>query len=155
MDEYHTRLQQLATHCEFHDKDAKVKSQIISGCSSKRVRRKALREANLTLQELLDFGRSLEISEGQATGIENATTSMSDLQVNKVKFRPKGQRDSTKTRRHTRVKTCFNCGGSYPHMQGKSCPARCKLCRVCQKPNHFERVCRSKVPGRVRVKTRQ
>ena len=85
LDEYHTQLQQLATHCEFHDKDAEVKSQIISGCSSKRVRRKALHEANLMLQELLDFGRSLEISEGQATGIENATTSMSDLQVNKVK----------------------------------------------------------------------
>ena len=40
-------------------------------------------------------------------------------------------------------------------MQGKSCPARGKLCRACQKPNHFERVCRTKVPGRVRVKTRQ
>ena len=107
LDEYHTRLQQLATHCEFHEKDAEVKSQIISGYSSKRVRRKALREPALKLQELLDFGRSLEISEGQASGIEHATTAMSDLQVNKVKFHPKPQRGSTKTRSLARVKKCF------------------------------------------------
>ena len=32
LDTYHTRLQQLATYCEFHNKDAEVKSQIVSGC---------------------------------------------------------------------------------------------------------------------------
>ena len=42
LDTYYTRLQQLATYCEFQDKDADVKSQIVSGCSSKRVRRQAL-----------------------------------------------------------------------------------------------------------------
>ena len=26
LDEYHTRLQQLATHCEFHEKDTEIKS---------------------------------------------------------------------------------------------------------------------------------
>ena len=156
LDAYHTRLQQLATHCEFHEKDAEVKSQIISGCSSKRVRRKALREPALKLQELLDFGRSLEISEGQASGIEHATTAMSDLQVNKVKFHPKPQRGSTKTRSLARVKTCFNCGGSYPHSQEKPCPAKGKLCRACKKPNHFEKVCRSKVQeGNNPAKTKQ
>ena len=33
LDSYQTRLQQLATYCEFHDEDAEVKSQIASWCS--------------------------------------------------------------------------------------------------------------------------
>ena len=47
-----------------------------------------LHEPTLTLHELFDFGHSLEVSEGQANGIENATTAMLDLQVNKVNFDP-------------------------------------------------------------------
>ena len=52
LDTYHSRLQQLATNFEYHDKDAEVKSQIISGFSPKRVRHQALQELKLTLPEL-------------------------------------------------------------------------------------------------------
>ena len=40
-----------------------------------------------------------------------------------------------------RINTCVSCGLSYGRGQ---CPAQGKVCRACQKPNHFARVCRSK-----------
>ena len=70
VDEYVTRLRQLATDCEFHE-DSEIKSQIIQCCSSNRLRRKALKTPEITLKGLLDEARALEISETQASGIES------------------------------------------------------------------------------------
>ena len=64
----------------------------------------------MTLQKALNFGRSIQISNSQATGIGNAATAISSLQVNKANFLLNAHRHSTKTRPHTRVKTCLNCG---------------------------------------------
>ena len=49
IDTYHTRLQQLSLMCKFAATDKEVKSQIIQGGASTRLRRRALRE-DLTLQ---------------------------------------------------------------------------------------------------------
>ena len=44
------------------------------------------------------------------------------------------------------IKSCFNCGGEYPHPNGRSsCPVFGKSCSKCQLPNHFGRVYRKKV----------
>ena len=142
LDTYHTRLQQLATYCEFHDKDAEVKSQIVSGCSSKRVRRHALREPKLPLPELLAFGRSIEISEDQATGIEKEIN-VAKLQIDTVKRQPMHAKFGRPRRPQQKQKTCFNCGGNYPHTHQKPCPAQGQRCRSCNKLNHFAKVCRS------------
>ena len=32
---------------------------------------------------------------------------------------------------------CYNCGGPFPHSEGKPCPARGKACNKCSKLNHF------------------
>ena len=40
-------------------------------------------------------------------------------------------------------KTCFQCGGNYPH--SRDCQAKGKKCSKCQKEGHFERCCRSKI----------
>ena len=45
-------------------------------------------------------------------------------------------------RTSSQAKTCFQCGGSYPHT--KVCPAKTKTCNKCQKKGHFARCCRSK-----------
>jgi hypothetical protein len=44
IDTFHTKLRQLSLTCEFDNNDKEVKSQIIQGCSSTRLRRCALRE---------------------------------------------------------------------------------------------------------------
>ncbi|XP_033110746.1 uncharacterized protein LOC117111846 [Anneissia japonica] len=66
LDKYHARLCQLAKNCEFHDKDAEIKSQIIQRCQLIKVRNKGLSEPTLTLKELLTFGRTLEATNVQA-----------------------------------------------------------------------------------------
>ena len=58
--------------CEFGDVDKEIKSQIILSCSSKRLRRKALRDTTITLETLLNEARALEISETQAKDIESS-----------------------------------------------------------------------------------
>ena len=139
VDSYHMRLQQLAKSCEFHNKDDEIKSQIIRGCLSTRLRRRALRQET-TLKELLDHARAAELAEVQASSIEKSGTSTSTSEsVNKVIHnknvrKPKQSNDKSKD--------CYFCGGSYPH--SGSCPARNKKCNYCKKTGHFEKCCHSK-----------
>ena len=49
VDQYVTRLRQLATNCEFSDLNTELRSAVIQHCRSKHLRRYALREDYLTL----------------------------------------------------------------------------------------------------------
>ena len=55
----------MAIFCDFHDIDNEI-----LGYTSSRVHRKALKD-NLTLKQVLDEARSLELSESRAAIIEN------------------------------------------------------------------------------------
>lgn len=48
-----------------------------------------------------------------------------------------GQRNVRKTT------TCYSCVGSYPHPQDKPCLAKGKVCRACNKLNHFAKYCKT------------
>ena len=78
IDQFYTRLCQLAKTCEFADEKHEIKIQLIERCSSARVRRKALREEALSLDALLKYGCSLEISEHQVGELEKAKQDFSD-----------------------------------------------------------------------------
>ena len=73
-DQYNTRLQQLPKHCNFHEKDRKVKSQIIQRCAMSKVRDKGLSESTITLQRLLTFGRTLEATLQQSKSMGNCSS---------------------------------------------------------------------------------
>lgn len=125
------------------DSDKEVKSQIIQGYYSTRLRRKALRE-DLNLDILLSSARALELSDKQATEIEKtedeityALKRSSGRNRNNPKYLQK--QEMRKPRRYT---TCRNCGGTFPH--ANKCPAYGKTSNFCKKPNHFEKMCRSK-----------
>ena len=140
LDQFATRLRQLASSCEFASVDKEIKWQIILSCSSSRLRRRALREPTITLKALLDLGRAMELSETQASGIE----SQSSTPFDEVNYTRASQRSPAREP-ISRSSTCENCGNAYPHPQGQlSCPARGAECRACRKLNHFARVCRSK-----------
>ena len=70
LDQYYSELCKLASTCEFDDRDKEIKAQVIQHCMSGRVRRKALRES-MTLKQIIDFARSIDLSEKQASTIEN------------------------------------------------------------------------------------
>ena len=71
LDEYATELRQLARNCNFNGVDGEMRSQIIQHCHSNRLRRRALRENDKSLADILTLGRSLELSDRQAHKIES------------------------------------------------------------------------------------
>ena len=75
-------MRKLAKNCEFVDIDREIKTQIIQGCLSQRLRRRAQREM-ITLVQLLGYGRSLETSKTQARGMERKLQSETEY-VNKT-----------------------------------------------------------------------
>ena len=73
MDQYHTRLRQLASTCGFGDQsDKEIKSQIVFSCRDSSLRKKLLRDSKLTLEQTLELARAMEQSESQAKGIESS-----------------------------------------------------------------------------------
>lgn len=78
IDTFHTKLRQLSLTCEFAENDKELKSQIIQGCNSTRLRRRALRE-DMSMNDLLKLARSMKISDRQAIKIEKADRSTNDV----------------------------------------------------------------------------
>ena len=142
IDQFVTRLRKLAAYCEFSDLDRELKSAIIQNCTSKRLRRSALREENLTLDKLIAKARSLEASESQASGIEKSLQETTES-LNRIHFNKKSS-DNNK---------CRQCGQRWPHKSGP-CPAKGLECRKCGKPNHFAKVCRTKGSSTARPTTK-
>ncbi|KAJ7993992.1 hypothetical protein DPEC_G00261320 [Dallia pectoralis] len=101
------------------------------------LRRRTLREPNDSLDNLLEYGRTLELSEQQAAGMEQNVPAS----VNAVH-----QTGRTVTSRNAGGAKpnaqCRNCGGKYPH--DGECPAKGKDCNACRKLNHFTKQCMSK-----------
>ena len=155
VDQFATRLRKLAQTCNFQDVDREIKSAIIQHCTSKRLRRFAFLETELSLSALLAKARAFEISEQQATGIETEALSRQTLDnrdqetahslTRRVPPRrqPRKQSHHSSQREKRPSSTCGLCGGQWPH-RNAPCPAQGKTCRKCGKMNHFARVCRSK-----------
>ncbi|XP_069129130.1 uncharacterized protein [Argopecten irradians] len=152
---YNTRLRKLGENCEFLDLEEEIKSQIIQSCSSTRLRRRVLRDDDMTLGDILKLARSLELSDEQTKEIENKPEQINTIRRNQGRTRDtkRGNKEKGFTKQNQRhgngyQKTkdksaeCYRCGGSYPH-QGQ-CPAKGKKCNNCQKLNHFSKMCRSK-----------
>ncbi|CAB4020397.1 PREDICTED: uncharacterized protein LOC107336737 [Paramuricea clavata] len=156
IDQFSTRLRKLAATCDFENIDKEVKSAIIQNCLSKRLRRYALLDSEVTLAKILAKGRAFELSESQATGIENAldSTHISDEVVEAV--HPTTKHNNHRDKQHTSFhrqdfytsSECRNCGGPWPH-NNNICPAKGKSCLNCGKSNHFAKVCRSARKARV------
>ena len=69
IDAYVTRLKTQAALCDFSDTDRRVKDQIVFGCSSSKLRRKAL-EDDLGLAALIKAARAVETAIRQSTEME-------------------------------------------------------------------------------------
>ena len=80
LDEFVTELRRLAKDCEFTNTDNEILSQVIQNCKSNQLRRRALREADKTLDQIIQLGRAMEISDTQAAAMERPETA----NVNKV-----------------------------------------------------------------------
>src|SRR5208282_308941 len=150
IDAYHSRLRNLSRNCEFANVDIEIKSHIIQTCLSTRLRRRALVETTLSLQALLDLGRSMETTEKQVKVIESATGNAATGResVAYVRRQPRGGNWSRPPACRYPVTLCRNCSKPFPHPGGKeSCPAFSSICRGCQKRGHWLICCRSSGRG--------
>ncbi|GAB1601043.1 hypothetical protein Ahia01_000382500 [Argonauta hians] len=144
IDDFYTELSKLAPTCEFSNVEDEIKSQIIVGCRSSRVREKGLTSPHLKLPELLQFARTLELTKKHIQLVENEERPISH------KLGVQQNKNRTKTDRHHRKppspgQKCRMCGRNWPHAGGqKNCPAIGKTCHTCGRQNHFSSECRSK-----------
>ena len=167
IDCFHTRLRLQATRCEFAEVEKEIKAQIIQGCTSSRLRKRALRDDKLTLTQLLDTARVLELSDKQAQEIEgeqsanfvsrnhhaSGSKSKSKFQQNPNQNRQQSSntKSTSAATNHTGSKKCYWCGAQ-PHHPRNKCPAKDKQCKSCSKLGHFSSVCRSKPDSRSSVR---
>ncbi len=150
VDQYCTRLRQAALNCEFHDLEREILTQIIIGCKSKLLRRKALENKEHTLSSLLELARSLEMSEQRASAVEASSQCSQSTSVNTIDTRSDTRRGRARARSKKASHTykpksqqrCDHCGYS-PHRKNQGCPAKGQTCKCCNKRNHFASVCRS------------
>ena len=122
IDAFHTRLRQLAQTCEIADIDKEVKTQMIIGCLSQRLRRQALRD-DPSITDLLTNARAQERSEAQATAVEKGPSQINavrnELRSNKTvrkqqqqqqpRFKHPNNTENHKTRRPS-TQQCRNYG---------------------------------------------
>jgi hypothetical protein len=152
--------------CKFNDEDSEIKSQIILGCMSHKLRRLALEDDTMTLEKMLDKGRAQEIADehakemesqnGGAVGINHVKTkpgykgkhSYNQHSYNQNFKKPAFTKSKSSPNQLDKTTSCMLCGGSYPHPGGPTkCSAHGKNCNNCGRQNHFSRVCRRPKPN--------
>ena len=130
-----TALKILADTCEFGTlKDSLIRDRIVCGVSSDALRKKLLKERDLTLHKAVQLFQIHESAERYSKEVSD------QQEVNAVR-----QQASSAA---FRDKACKYCGGCHAP-QKELCPAFGKRCSSCMKMHHFSRVCRSTRQRRV------
>ena len=135
IEDFSLELKEAAAMRLFTDANADIKSQLITGCLSEKVRQKGLMNSNRLLGDLLNYTKMIEIITKHleqmhledASSTTKPTTSINAL-VNKIS---REQQWSCKCLQQNR---CRNCNGKYPHERGPtSCLAFQNQCAYCQR----------------------
>ena len=145
IDAFVTRLRTLARTCQFDTSlDGMIRDQVIEKCTSNALRRRLLREQDLTLNNLLSIARSFELADRQALEIEQKFETSTHLNsIERKSDTPLQQRYYAKRDNTNRRKSvCYCCGNEGHRAKDAQCPALDKTCRRCGKSGHFARVCR-------------
>ena len=151
IDDFYNELRELAPTCGFTNVDAEIKTQLIAGCKSSKIREKGLSQPGLSLQDLLTLARTQQLthshSKQMAQGAESVNFMKNKRSDGKSKAPKQNQsqpRGSQQQRQNKSSRRCGNCGGPWPHPEGReSCPAFGRECNSCHKMNHYASLCRS------------
>jgi len=143
-DKFISRLRQQASRCGFDHIEKKdimevnLVDQFVEGCSSDKLRKRFLEKDSLSIKEVADIARSLEIVTQQAVNF-----SKTDLEsINRVADKKQNvpmSRSSTGTKL-----LCYRCGSPSHLARANDCPARTKICSKCSLMGHYSKCCRTK-----------
>ena len=160
IDSFVTALRNLASSCEFGNlKLDLIRDRVVIGVNNPKMTQRLLRTEDLTLDKALSIIRADVAATAQLAKMNERTDRPQQARAvcrkqsdtskpkswsrNKPSSQPKPSSQKSQTQ-STRKRTCRNCGGDYPHPNGKECPALGKTCNYCQKKNHFAVKCRKK-----------
>ena len=158
IDQFVTDLRLLAKHCSYGaNADEMVRDRIVFGCRSKKVRESLIKEGSeLTLETAIDIARTQELAQAQLRKMDVAAEEMNTVgsfpkarERDGKKNRGKSDKPPKAKRQHSPPKDdrretaqCQRCGRN--HKRQAECRAMGKLCRKCNKMNHFAQMCKTK-----------
>ena len=149
--QYYVRLHKQAAKCDFTDKDKEIKQQIELSTTNTKLRKYSFQNPGKSLNELLTMAKTFETMKIHTDEIEKQTEqeavnklSKKHSSINKNE-KPKYV-SSRESQRRTKNRSCYRCGGEFPHKQ--KCAAIGKTCHSCGKQDHFVRVCKSSQQSR-------
>ena len=136
----------LVQECHYTNVDEHIIDALIFGSSDPRVQSKLLEyDVTLTLNKTIDIARTAEATTSQLADIKNTDETTNSLTHSKPEIPSFAKQQ---------LQVCRNCGTKHDQSQRSLCPAFNSECRKCHKLHHWERVCRSKKPLKIKIKDR-
>ncbi|XP_064476830.1 uncharacterized protein K02A2.6-like [Ornithodoros turicata] len=136
LEAFYRDLRIQAKSCAFATlEDSMIRDQIVYGITNKKLRQRLLRETDLSMDKAVTMCRASEIET-----LRSLTFEEKEKGVDKVNATRNWTREQHSDRGADR--RCGNC--NFVHRHG-TCPAFGKICRRCQKYNHFASCCRAAV----------
>ncbi|CAI9721422.1 Hypothetical predicted protein [Octopus vulgaris] len=132
IDNFQSRLKNVAEKCKFKDREERIVDQLIWGCAHKEVQKSLIGKDALQLVEAVDTARAFEATTKQMASFSLQTSSL-DSSVDTV------SRHRTLTHKQ---RTYQYCGTEHEFNNRKKCPAFGTHCKACGKLNHWEKMCR-------------
>ena len=151
IEQYVTRLRQLAEHCEYGNEiDNNIRDQIISSCKSTKLRKRLLTELELTLEKTIQIARMLEDVNHFNKTIETNNNSET---LNRIHYSKPPNKQSSHNRTgasHNKPNNkptnleCYRCGAT-GHAAHECKRSRNAICNKCNAKGHFTRMCKTKL----------
>ncbi|XP_014775825.1 uncharacterized protein LOC106873112 [Octopus bimaculoides] len=133
IDNFLSRLKNVAEKCKFKDKDERIVDQLIWGCAHKEVQKSLIGKDALQLAEAVDTARAFEATTKQMASLtlQRNTTGSSVDTVSKRRMK------------HIHKQRTYQyCGTDHEFNDRRKYPAFGTHCKACGKPNHWGKMCR-------------
>ncbi|XP_068717216.1 uncharacterized protein [Montipora capricornis] len=151
VDGYVNRLRKLASSCQFGTlTEEMIRDRLVIGIHDTGTKARLLREKDLSLDKALDMCKSSEIANKQIKSPQHESKQSKEelhLVQDKSKNNTKKSRPSNPNKTNKGSKKtwkCKFCGQAKWHSKPTDCPAYGQQRRICNKMNHFSKVCLSR-----------